>query len=42
MRDAEWGNSFAVRLPDAIVKALMHNSGDEIKIVVTGDREIQD
>jgi antitoxin MazE len=31
MRVAKWGNSLAVRLPDAVVKALKLKSGDEIK-----------
>jgi antitoxin MazE len=35
MRVAKWGNSLAVRLPDAIVKTLKLKSGDEIEIVVT-------
>jgi antitoxin MazE len=41
MRVAKWGNSLAVRLPDAIVKALKLKSGDEIEIVVTGARAFQ-
>ena len=41
MRVAKWGNSLAVRLPDAIVKALRLKAGDEIEIVVTGDRQFQ-
>jgi antitoxin MazE len=41
MRVAKWGNSLAVRLPDAIVKALKLKSGDEIEIVVIGEREFQ-
>jgi antitoxin MazE len=41
MRVAKWGNSLAVRLPDAIVKALKLKSGDEIEIVVAGEREFQ-
>jgi antitoxin MazE len=41
MRVAKWGNSLAVRLPDAIVKALRLKSGDEIEIVVTGERAFQ-
>jgi antitoxin MazE len=41
MRVAKWGNSLAVRLPDAIVKALRLKSGDEIEIVVMGQREFQ-
>ena len=38
MRVAKWGNSLAVRLPDAVVKALGLKSGDEIEIVVGGRR----
>ena len=41
MRVAKWGNSLAVRLPDAVVKALQLEAGDEIEIVVAGDREFQ-
>lgn len=41
MRVAKWGNSLAVRLPDAVVRALRLKAGDEIEIVVTGDREFQ-
>ncbi len=41
MRVAKWGNSLAVRLPDAVVKALKLKSGDEIEIVMTGNREFQ-
>ena len=41
MRVAKWGNSLAVRLPDAVVKALKLKSGDEIEIVVIGEREFQ-
>jgi antitoxin MazE len=38
MRVAKWGNSLAVRLPDAIVKTLKLKSGDEIEIVLRGAR----
>jgi antitoxin MazE len=41
MRVAKWGNSLAVRLPDAIVKALKLKTGDEIEISVTGDRQFR-
>ena len=41
MHVAKWGNSLAVRLPDAIVKALKLKSGDEIEIVISGEREFQ-
>lgn len=41
MRVAKWGNSLAVRLPDAIVKALKLKTGDEIEITVAGERHFQ-
>jgi antitoxin MazE len=41
MRVAKWGNSLAVRLPDAVVKALGLKSGDEIEIVVGGGRRFE-
>ncbi len=41
MRVAKWGNSLAVRLPDAIVKALNLKTGDDIEIVVSGARQFE-
>lgn len=41
MKVAKWGNSLAVRLPDALVKALRLKSGDTIEILVSGDRQFQ-
>jgi antitoxin MazE len=41
MRVSKWGNSLAVRLPDAVVKALKLKTGDEIEIVVAGARQFQ-
>jgi len=41
MRVDKWGNSLAVRLPDAVVKALGLKTGDEIEIVVTGTRQFE-
>ncbi len=41
MRVAKWGNSLAVRLPDAVVKALKLKTGDEIEIVVAGARRFE-
>ncbi len=41
MRVAKWGNSLAVRLPDAIVKALKLKTGDEIEIVASGARRFE-
>jgi antitoxin component of MazEF toxin-antitoxin module len=33
MRVFKWGKSLAVRLPDAVVKALKLRSGDDIEIL---------
>jgi antitoxin MazE len=41
MRVAKWGNSLAVRLPNAIVKALKLKTGDEIEIVASGARRFE-
>ena len=38
MQVAKWGNSLAVRLPAAVVEALELKAGDEIEILVAGDR----
>jgi antitoxin MazE len=38
MHVARWGNSLAVRLPAAVVDALELEAGDEIEILVAGDR----
>jgi antitoxin MazE len=38
MRVSKWGNSLAVRLPDTIVKTLKLKSGDEIEIILRGER----
>jgi antitoxin MazE len=39
MQVAKWGNSFAIRLPAAVVEALKLKEGDEIEIHVAGARE---
>lgn len=41
MRVFKWGKSLAVRLPDAVMKALKLRSGDDIEILVTGARELR-
>ena len=41
MRVAKWGHSLAVRLPDAVVKALGLKAGDDIEIIAAGPRQIQ-
>jgi antitoxin MazE len=41
MQVAKWGNSLAVRLPQAIVEALKLKAGDEIEITVSGMRQFE-
>jgi antitoxin MazE len=41
MQVAKWGNSLAVRLPAAVVKALELKQGDEIEISVKGNRQFE-
>ena len=38
---SKWGNSLAVRLPEAIVKTLKLKSGDEVEIILRGERVFQ-
>jgi antitoxin MazE len=41
MQVAKWGNSLAVRLPAAVVKALSLKEGEEIEIHVAGTRSLE-
>lgn len=40
MQVAKWGNSLAVRLPSAVVKALHLTEGDDVRIHVLGTRDM--
>jgi antitoxin MazE len=40
MQVAKWGNSLAVRLPTAMVKALDLKPGDELDFRILGEREL--
>jgi antitoxin MazE len=40
MQVSKWGNSLAIRLPAAVVKALELKEGDQIEIRVAGGREL--
>lgn len=40
MQVAKWGNSLAIRLPAAVVKALELKAGDEIEVHIAGAREL--
>jgi antitoxin MazE len=41
MQVAKWGNSLAVRLPTAVVEALELKPGDDIEILVAGERTFE-
>ena len=41
MRVAKWGNSLAVRLPQAVVEALGLKEGDSIDVHVAGRRALK-
>jgi antitoxin MazE len=41
MQVAKWGNSLAVRLPAAVVKALKLREGDEIEIHIADARRLE-
>jgi antitoxin MazE len=41
MQVSKWGNSLAVRLPQAVVEALKLKEGDEIEITVAGARRFE-
>jgi len=41
MRVSKWGNSLAVRLPTAVVKALHLHEGDDVEVVLAEERVLQ-
>lgn len=41
MRVSKWGNSLAVRLPQAVVEALELRAGDSIEIEIAGPRSLE-
>ncbi|MBI1731494.1 MAG: AbrB/MazE/SpoVT family DNA-binding domain-containing protein [Gammaproteobacteria bacterium] len=41
MQISKWGNSLAVRLPSAVVKALRLKKGDDVEIVVAGTKRFE-
>ena len=40
MQVAKWGNSLAVRLPTAVVRALRLSEGGDVRIHVLGERDM--
>ncbi len=41
MQVSRWGNSLAIRLPQALVAALKLKEGDEIEITIAGARRFE-
>jgi antitoxin MazE len=41
MQVSKWGNSLAVRIPSAVVKALELKEGDDIEISIAGRHELK-
>jgi antitoxin MazE len=41
MQVSKWGNSFAIRLPAAVVEALKLNEGDDIEVIIADERVFQ-
>jgi antitoxin MazE len=38
MQVSKWGNSLAIRLPASVVEALSLREGDDIEVIIAGDR----
>ena len=41
MQVSRWGNSLAIRLPAAVVEVLELHEGDDIEVIVAGERSLQ-
>lgn len=41
MRVTKWGNSLAVRIPASVADALELKEGDDIEVLVSGDRTLE-
>lgn len=41
MQVSKWGNSLAIRLPAAVVKALELRAGDDVEILIVDERAFQ-
>ena len=41
MQVSRWGNSLAIRLPASVVEALDLNEGDDIEVMVAGERTFE-
>jgi antitoxin MazE len=41
MQVGKWGNSLALRLPQAVVEALGLKAGDEVEVTIAGERVLE-
>ena len=41
MQVSKWGNSLAIRIPNAVVDALQLKAGDEVEVTVAGVRHLE-
>lgn len=41
MQVSKWGNSLAIRLPASVVEALGLRAGDDVEVVIAGERVFQ-
>ena len=41
MQVSKWGNSLAVRLPAALVEAMTLSEGDEVEVLIAGNRTFE-
>ncbi|MBC5767103.1 AbrB/MazE/SpoVT family DNA-binding domain-containing protein [Ramlibacter albus] len=41
MQVSKWGNSLAIRLPAAVVEVLQLQEGDDVEVIVAGERAFE-
>lgn len=41
MQVSKWGNSLAIRLPASVCEALQLHEGDDIEVLVAGERKFE-
>lgn len=41
MQVSKWGNSLAIRLPATVVEVLQLHEGDDVEVLVAGERSFQ-
>ncbi len=41
MQVSKWGNSLAIRLPASVIKSLELREGDDIEVIIAGERAFE-